>query len=171
MTGLTLSSYRPAGASWTEARCSVAGATASSTGVSLEMKQPCFSNGRAKGSQSIDLPYYMENSLALLDAVGEWHADYTKGKIYYMPMAGESPQSINAMLGGVTSTSSLMSVSNTSNVAFSNLVFQHLTWNQPSSGVGFIDLQSGFYFSKPGKPGPARNSWRIGYTWLSQHCN
>ena len=47
--------------------------------------------------------------------------------------------------GGAGSASVLLE-RGTERVKFTNLVFEYNTWLQPSSGGGFVDLQSGYFF-------------------------
>jgi len=63
---------------------------------------------------------------------------------------GEKPDGIKAVLGtvpkGGAGSASVLLERGTERVKFTNLVFEYNTWLQPSSGGGFVDLQSGYYF-------------------------
>ena len=152
--------YRPKGASWTEPRCSVAsvGAGAAAGTTTITMDQPCFWMARNKPekSQSVSYPAWIENAMELLDEPGEWFADYDAGAIYYLPLPGETPTGVTAVLGTVPSGSgglgsAIIVGPGAHHVAFEGLAFEYQTWLGPSSPVGFVDIQSAFFFLRPSK--------------------
>merc|ERR1712048_1024786 len=101
----------------------------------------------------------IENSLELLrsaviakDTAGEWYGDFAGGTVFYRPMPGETPDGIRAILGGVPDgggSATIVLQTGVERVKFTNLVFEHNTWLEPSGPGGFVDLQSGFFFGTP----------------------
>lgn len=140
------------GASWTEPRCtvqSVVPGTAAGT-VDIIMAQPCWAYAQkpAIRGQGVRYPSDVENSVELLDEPGEWFADFGAGKIYYMPLPGQTPVAINAVLGSVPAGgvgSAITVAPTTSGLTFENLAFSYQTWLEPSGPKGFVDLQAGFW--------------------------
>ena len=51
--------------------------------------------------QGVRFPSDVENSLVLLDEPGEWFGDFKAGFLYYKPFPGQTPSSINAIIGSV----------------------------------------------------------------------
>ena len=155
--------YRPKGASWTQPRCGVAGVApgAAPGAANVTMDQPCFWMARNKPvkSQSVSYPAWVENARALLDAPGEWFADFDGGAIFYLPREGEKIDGVTAVLGTVPSGSGGLGSAvvvgpGAHHVAFDGLAFEHQTWLGPSSPVGFVDVQSSFFFLRPSKTQP-----------------
>lgn len=89
--------------------------------------------------------FYLINHPALLNAQGEWYADYNTGKIYYWPREGEDMKQAEAV---VPVLENLIQIEGTidlpiSNINFKNISFQHTTWLRPSF-KGHVPLQAGF---------------------------
>jgi hypothetical protein len=143
------------GASWTEPRCGVTGVARAWGGqlLNVTVDPLCWNRARTKGSQSVTFPTDAENALALLNEPGEWYADWAAKRIYYAPRAGETLGAVDAWLGGVPSGSvrgeSLALLQGSTRVHFSNIGFRHVTWLLPSMPGGYVDLQSGYYFTGP----------------------
>lgn len=152
------------GASWTEPRCTVTSVTAGATPgtVDIVMAQPCWDHAFTKGGNQGPHkgPSDIENSVELLrtslltkSTAGEWFGDFASNKIYYKPMPGETPAGVKAVLGTVPSSgdgaATVVLRPGVERVHFTNLVFTHNTWLQPSGPDGFVDLQSGFFFDTP----------------------
>ena len=55
------------------------------------------------GQWDATMRYHVENTLGALDQPGEWFLDRHEGKLYYMPLPGEKPDSIEAIAPVVTS--------------------------------------------------------------------
>lgn len=156
------------GASWTEPRCSVASVVAgvSPGTVDIVMAQPCWPRAINKGGHQGPHggPSDVENSLEFFrtglltkSIEGEWFGDFSSNTVYYKPLAGEKPEGIKAVLGSVPQSAdthphgaTIVLEPGTERVGFTNLKFMHNTWLEPSSPTGFVDLQSGFFFSGPG---------------------
>ena len=51
--------------------------------------------------------------------------------------------------GAASGSATIMVQPGTERVRFTNLEFKYNTWLEPSSGSGFVDLQSGYFFSAP----------------------
>jgi hypothetical protein len=123
--------------------------------VDIVMAQPCWANALHKGSQSIKFPSDIENALLLLDEGGEWYGDFSAHVIYYKPRDGETIDTLHAVLGsdpkGVEGAA-LVLLPGSQNLRIRNLAFKYQSWSLPSSDVGFVDLQSGFFYLT--NPGP-----------------
>lgn len=147
------------GASWTEPRCSVASvAPGAAPGTAdITMSQPCWSRATLKGGavgvgQGVRRPSDIENALPLLVTPGQWFGDFQGKKIYYAPLPGESPSTLQAVLGTVprghaNDGAAIVLLPGARNMRFSQLLFTHQTWLEPTE-QGFVDLQSGYYFSQ-----------------------
>eukprot|EP01047_Picozoa_sp_COSAG01_P015778 COSAG01_NODE_795_length_13541_cov_5.530725_5_plen_677_part_00 len=147
------------GASWTEPRCTVDSVTAGAEPgtADIVMSQPCWSRATLKGGavgvgQGVNRPSDIENALPLLVTPGQWFGDFHEGKIYYSPRPGESPTTLQAVLGTVpeghaNDGAAITLLPGSRNLRFRNLAFTHQTWLEPTV-KGFVDLQSGYYFSQ-----------------------
>eukprot|EP00040_Diaphanoeca_grandis_P024232 m.132960 g.132960 ORF g.132960 m.132960 type:complete len:661 (-) comp29643_c0_seq1:46-2028(-) len=143
------------GASWTEPRCTVTQVTPDVAGtVNITMAQPCWSLAVNKGGgQGVRFPSDVENSAELLTKPGNWFADFNLNIISYIPLPGQNMATVDAILGSVPSggVGSMVEVERgTTGLTFDNLGFIHQTWLQPSTPLGFVDLQSGFFYNQPG---------------------
>jgi hypothetical protein len=144
------------GASWAEPRCSVQSVRKGSTAgtVDIVMTQPCWGlaqkpNLGGTAGQGVRFPSDVENSLDLLDEAGEWYGDFKAGVIYYKPLSGQTVAGgFHAVLGSVPRGGEGTAVAverATTGLRFENLGFAHQTWLSPSSDLGFVDMQSGYY--------------------------
>jgi hypothetical protein len=139
---------------FTEWRCRVKSVAGS--GTTIEMAQPCWDNltKRPKkfNNQSGGLPTLMtasstqpttiQNARNLLHP-GQWYLDRNSHTLYYRPKVGEVVENLDielprleALLEGAGSLSKPLH-----DVAFRDLEFSGATWNAPSTGTGFIDIQ------------------------------
>jgi hypothetical protein len=145
--------YPGGNGAWSESRCRVASFSASAG--TLTMDQPCWNDvtDRASYSQASGglpsmstsrLPALIENAQALLHA-GQWFLDgsTTPPTLYYDPPAGqmsgldvELPHLQSLVTGGGTLAAPIH------DITFSGLQFSYATWNDPSTSVGFSDVQS-----------------------------
>lgn len=71
------------------------------------------------------LDYILENVLDALTEPGEWCADPADACVWYMPLPGETPETVDAIAGGIEQVLVLRDVSW---VRFENLVFAHSEW-------------------------------------------
>ncbi|WP_323122258.1 right-handed parallel beta-helix repeat-containing protein [Burkholderia alba] len=146
--------YAQGNGAWTESRCRVA----SYSNGTLTMAQPCWTNV-AYRSYTTDLvpqltgglpplaantmPSSIENALSLIQP-GQWFLDTAARRLYYRPIPGqqvanldvELPQ-LEALVQGAGSLANPLH-----DVTFSGLQFSYATWNDPSTSVGFADVQS-----------------------------
>ncbi|WP_194923312.1 hypothetical protein [Catenulispora pinisilvae] len=145
--------YPGGNGAWAESRCRVAGFSASAG--TLTMDQPCWSDvtDRASFSQGSGglpsmstsrMPSLIENARALLHP-GQWFLDSasTPNTLYYVPPSGamtgldvELPHLESLLTGSGTLAAPIH------DLTFSGLQFSYATWNDPSTSVGFADVQS-----------------------------
>ena len=145
--------YPGGNGAWTESRCRVASFSASAG--TLTMDQPCWSDATARASYSqasgglpsmstSQMPALIENAQPLLHA-GQWFlsGSSTPATLYYDPPAGqmtgldvELPHLESLVTGGGTLAAPIH------DITFSGLQFSYATWNNPSTSVGFSDVQS-----------------------------
>ena len=157
------------GASWTEPRCAVARVVpAAAPGkVNIEMAQPCWARATGKSApllwdtgQAVTFPTDIENAFALLDEAGEFFANFSSSKISYYPLPSEDMETAVAILGGVPGPQhapspdspghhgmmdSILKVDAAAHhIQIEQLTFLHHTWLTPSTGIGYVDYQSGW---------------------------
>ena len=89
--------------------------------------------------------FYFANSIALLNAPGEWYADIEKGKIYYWPRENENLQTADVVVPYLETLVEFNgSLDNpVSNIQFQGINFQHTTWLRPSK-KGHVPVQAGW---------------------------
>ncbi len=90
--------------------------------------------------------FYLVNSLAFLDKLGEWYEDIKAGKVYYLPRKGEDMVSAKVI---APSLEKLVEVKGTADrpvsyVYFKGIKFENTTWLRPSES-GHVPLQAGMY--------------------------
>ncbi|MDZ7957610.1 MAG: right-handed parallel beta-helix repeat-containing protein [Aulosira sp. DedQUE10] len=128
---------------WVESRLPV---------VSLDEKQrivsfakPSIQRMEPDNSQSsTGTIYYLENALDVLDTPGEWYLDKQSGKLYYMPLAGESMNKVEAIVPRLSRLVDLQGNPDNNKfieyLSFQNLKFAHSEWyyanNSPIVGFG-----------------------------------
>ena len=145
--------YPGGNGAWTESQCGVAGFSASAG--TLTMDQPCWNDATDRASYSqasgglpsmstSQMPALIENAQTLLHP-GQWYLNGsgTPATLYYDPPAGqmsgldvELPHLESLVTGGGTLAAPIH------DLTFSGLQFSYATWNSPSTGVGFSDVQS-----------------------------
>ena len=88
--------------------------------------------------------YKLSNAIELLDQPREWFNDSDSGKLYYLPMQGETTENISACLPVLETIISLEGTLDkpVHNVTFRGITFSHSTWMRPSTH-GHIPLQAG----------------------------
>lgn len=93
---------------------------------------------------------YLENARELLDEPGEWYADAAESRLYYIPLPGEDPATVDVV---IPTLQTLLRVQGTSasspvrNLEFVGLRFEHATWTAPN-GKGIVPDQ-GAEFQRP----------------------
>lgn len=90
--------------------------------------------------------YYVENVFEALCEPGEWYLDRSTGKVYYVPMPGETPQTVEVYAPRVEQLLLLQGAPDEHRyveyLRFQGLTFRHADWRQPSGG--------GEKFGRPG---------------------
>ena len=85
--------------------------------------------------------YYVENVLEELKEPGEWCLDRKQGKVYYLPKAGESPDSVEAVAPATEQLVRAVGQSENGagpvhHLSFEGLTFRHAEWNYPEGNTG-----------------------------------
>jgi hypothetical protein len=122
------------------------------SGTTVTMQQPAWNNNNW-GYDTLARPFaggtlLLENSYAFLQT-GQWYLDPAAGKLYYKAASGQSPAGKDVELPRLTS---LLQVSGTydhpvRNLAFRGLSFEHTTWLEPGTSIGYADQQSGAFLA------------------------
>ncbi|HRZ97570.1 MAG TPA: right-handed parallel beta-helix repeat-containing protein [Paludibacter sp.] len=94
--------------------------------------------------EGVNSPFYLTNTMELLDQPGEWYHDIRTHKLYYYP---KSQEKIDEAI--VPAIETLVKVEGTldrpvENIHFKNITFSHTTWMRPSE-KGHVPLQVGMY--------------------------
>ena len=119
------------------------------------MRQPCWDNGwkgGRKAKQGIKSPpTSIENSRTALAAPGDWvHA--ADGFVYYWPRSGED-MNANPDIS-IPAEEVLLSVNGSSDLHWDGVTFEMAGWTLPSSGVGYIEVQSGSLYTSAADEAP-----------------
>ena len=151
---------------WAASECPVSSIRATGQGaVTVAMAQPCWNDLTNKsatvygGNSSNVTPYNLaagtgptviENARALLHP-GQWFLDDATSTLYYEPESGQSMSGLDVELPRLES---LVDVSGTlanpvRNITFSGIRFTTATWNRPSTGTGFAQVQAGMAITQP----------------------
>lgn len=106
-------------------------------------------------------PFFLANSIELLDAPGEWFEDVANQKIYYWPREGEDLTTAK-VIAPVLET--LVDISGTpdkpiANVQFKGITFAYTTWLRPSY-QGHVPLQAGMFMLDAYKLSPRGTSYQ-----------
>ncbi|GAB3160907.1 RICIN domain-containing protein [Myceligenerans halotolerans] len=120
-------------------------------GSTITMAQPAWDNNTwgwdtVQHSFLAAPTWYLENSLAFLDEVGEWYLDPAGGKLYYKPGDGVDPNELDVELPQVES---LISISGTydqpvTGLTFDGIEFTGTSWLGPSTH-GYANQQNGAF--------------------------
>ena len=96
--------------------------------------------------KGVNSPFYITNSMELLDQPGEWFHDIKTNKLYYFPLAGENPNQEELIVPAIETLVQLEGTLDrpVENVMFKNITFSHTTWMRPSE-KGHVPLQAGMY--------------------------
>jgi parallel beta-helix repeat protein len=91
--------------------------------------------------------YYVEHVFEALDAPGEWYLDAAKGTLFYAPMPGERPDTIEAIAPVLTQVVRLEGQPQAGQfverVEFRGLSFAHTEWTLSSESAGFSQAAVG----------------------------
>lgn len=93
--------------------------------------------------------FYLTNAKELLDQPGEWFHDIKTSTIYYLPLANENMNKVDAVVPAIET---LVQVEGTldnpvRHVVFKNINFNYSTWMRPSE-KGHVPLQAGMYLTE-----------------------
>lgn len=150
--------YTQGNGAWTESRCRVA----SYSNGTLTMAQPCWTNvtnrvSFAQGSgglpsmNSSTMPSSIQNAQALIQP-GQWFLDSRANVLYYQPLPGQQIAALDVelprletLLQGAGSLAHPLH-----DLTLSGLQFSYATWNDPSTPVGFADVQSNLRMTTAG---------------------
>ncbi|MEO6846840.1 MAG: right-handed parallel beta-helix repeat-containing protein [Chthoniobacterales bacterium] len=94
---------------------------------------------------------WFENSLSFLDEPREWYLDEAGGYLYYIPLWTENLRTapvelptLDILISGFGDWANPVT-----NISFKGLTFSYATWNDPSTGDGYVTDQSGFHVIGP----------------------
>lgn len=98
------------------------------------------------GVDGKNAPFFLSNSLAFLDAPGEWFADQRAGLLYYWPREGEDMEGARVVAPALET---LVRIAGTvdrpvQHLTIEGLAFAHTTWLRPSL-AGHVPLQAGLF--------------------------
>ena len=143
--------YTGSGSSWTECRVRVASIAAlPGGGCNVTMAQPGFALARSRFyGQGVQKPAQLQNLVSLLGAAtpGSGYINSATRTVYYVPRASENIASAFFVVpGSVEVLASLQGDTSgpVRGVHFFGLTFAYAGWLVPSSGLGYVDMQSGF---------------------------
>ncbi|MHB1355657.1 MAG: right-handed parallel beta-helix repeat-containing protein [Anaerolineae bacterium] len=79
--------------------------------------------------------YYVENVFEALSEPGQWYADCAAGKVYYLPLADETPATSEAFIGQARQLLVIQGKPDDDRyvefIRFEGLTFEHTEWDQP----------------------------------------
>lgn len=120
-------------------------------GTTVTMTQPAWDNntwGWDTFQYTLLAPptWYLENSLAFIDEVGEWYLDSEAGELYYKPAPGVDPNDLDVELPTVEV---LISIGGTyddpvTDLHFDGIEFTGTSWLGPSTD-GYANQQNGTF--------------------------
>jgi hypothetical protein len=89
--------------------------------------------------------YYLENSRRYLDQPGEWHLDARARTVTYLPLPGESPESVEVVVPQVERLVEVRGEPGrpVQNLHFVGLHFEHCAWTLPRNG--YAEGQANFH--------------------------
>jgi hypothetical protein len=134
------------GSSWTECRLRVESVTPLPGGLlNITMQQPAWSYHHRAYGQGLPLPVSAQNVFAAL-AAGAYYLNSASRTVFYVPRAGED---MAAAAFFAPARDVLMELRGAAGapvqwLAFSGLTFSYAGWLEPNSGVGYVDMQSGY---------------------------
>jgi hypothetical protein len=123
-------------------------------GTDVIMRQPAWNNNNW-GYDTLARPFaggalLLENSYAFLKTTGQWYLDPQAGLLYYKAAAGQTPAGHDIELPRLTS---LLQIGGTyadpvHDIAIRGIRFEHTTWLQPGTSIGYANQQSGTFIPK-----------------------
>lgn len=108
-------------------------------------------------------PFYLVNAIEFLDSPGEWFADFSAGKIYYWPRAGEDMLHAETI---VPVLENLLTIEGSLDrpargIHFKGITFAHTTWRRPAE-MGHVPLQAGMFLLDAKKLSPKGTPYHRG---------
>ncbi len=105
-----------------------------------------------------DSPFYLANSLSLLDEPGEWFYDIRSSKLYYQPREGENMDNVDVEAPVLENLVEVLGSRErkVSNIRMENINFYYTSWMRPSF-KGHVPLQAGMYLTEAYKLRPQIN--------------
>lgn len=141
--------YTGKNGAWTQSRCRID----SVDGSTVQMQQPCWTNitsrpvfsqasGGLPNMKAGTPPTLIENAYPFLHP-GQWYLDSDQHVLDYLPAAGQDMSRLDVEAPRLTS---LVNGTGTldnpvHDITFAGLTFADATWNDPSTNVGFADVQ------------------------------
>jgi hypothetical protein len=124
------------------------------SGSTITMQQPAWNNNNW-GYDTLASPFaggslQLENSYSFLKTAGQWYLDPQAGQLYYKAPSNWSPTSHDVELPRLTSLLQIGGsyTSPAHDITVNGVAFQHTTWLQPSTSVGYADQQSGAFLGR-----------------------
>jgi len=121
------------------------------SGTTITMQQPAWNNNNW-GYDTLARPFAggsltLHNAYSFLRTAGQWYLDPQAGKLFYRTAPGQSPVGRDIVLPRLTS---LVQVSGTlanpvRDITMRDMVFEHTTWLQPGTSIGYANQQSGAF--------------------------
>ncbi|MFD0713363.1 nitrous oxide reductase family maturation protein NosD [Paenibacillus sp. GCM10027626] len=94
--------------------------------------------------------YYVENVFEGMNEPGEWYADRTEGKLYYLPLPGETPEETEVVAPRIKTFVRLLGAPEedryVEGLIFEGLHFRHSDWELPPGGdpelaTGMLEME------------------------------
>jgi hypothetical protein len=141
--------YSGGNGAWTQSRCRID----SANGSTVQMQQPCWTDitsrpvftqasGGLPNMKAGTAPSRIENAYPFLHP-GQWYLDPDHHVLDYVPTAAQDMSRVDVeaprLTSLVTGTGTLDNPVH--DISLSGLTFAYATWNDPSSSVGFADVQ------------------------------
>jgi len=135
---------------------------------------------RLSGAHGSDLAdYYLDNVFEALDEPGQWYLDRENGKLYYLPLPGEDPETAEVyaprllqLIGLVGKPEENLYVEM---LRFQGITFRHTDWRHPdpSDGASFIKgASTPRIFSRGNKAAAAQAAADVpGVVYLEGACH
>lgn len=142
------------GASWSQFRARIDSYNSLTGTVTFKSPDNTFAWNHHSES---DAPYYLENSLAYLDAEGEWYLDTDTDTLYYKPRADETMNITEIIAPKLETIIDIRGSEDNraENITFDGIRFLHSNWLAPND-YGYCSVQGGFrYQSEGGKDNSA----------------
>jgi len=99
---------------------------------------------RRGGSTPAD--YYLDNILAALEEPGQWYLDRAQGRLYYLPLPGEDPETAEVYAPRLLQLLGLVGAPEENQyvemLRFQGLTFRHTDWRHPDPSDGATMLHS-----------------------------